>query len=146
MTDTAAPSTEQLVRVFLRIRSARSEAATEYKKKDDALKAQLSTVEMELLRRAQAEKVTGYTTKDGTTYISPEMHVSIADDQAFYDFVRETGDLEFFERRVTVAHVKEYMEEHEGEVPPGLNLFRENRMRVRASKKKGTADGNGSDD
>ena len=127
-------TTERLVKTFIRIRDARSKLAKEYAEQDEGMKASLKQVEIELLRRAQEDGVTGFKTKEGTTYTSEDMSVSIADDTVYFDFIRETGDLDFFERRVSVKHLKEYMNEHNGETPPGLNLFRELRMRVRAPK------------
>jgi hypothetical protein len=127
-------TTERLVKTFLRIRDARSKLAKDYQTEDEGLKSALKQVEIELLRRAQDEGVTGFKTNLGTTYTAEDMSVSIADDTAYFDFIRTTGDLDFFERRVSVKHLKEYMAEHKGETPPGLNLFRELRMRVRAPK------------
>jgi len=134
-------STDRLVKLFIKIRNARAAATREYEAKDTELKASLKLVEVELLRRAQESGVTGFAVNGvGTTYTNEEMHVSIGDDRAFFDFVRETGDLDFFERRVTVKHVKDYMETNKGELPPGLHIFRELRMRVRSDTKKGKAD------
>ena len=132
-------SVDRLVKVFIKIRNARSENTREYEAKDAELKASLKLVEVELLRRAQEQGVDGFTVSGvGTTYINEEMHVSIGDDRAFYDFVRETGDLDFFERRVTVKHVKEYMDSNADSLPPGLHVFRELRMRVRGASKSTT--------
>ena len=129
--------TDRLVKVFLKIRNARSALTREYEARDTELKAQLKLIEVELLRRAQDQGVDGFSVDDvGTAYTNEEMHVSVGDDTAFYNFVRETGDLDFFERRVTVKHVREYMEEHDGQLPPGLHVFRELRMRVRSATKK----------
>ena len=36
------------------------------------------------------------------------MLASIADEKAFFDFVLEQGDLDFFERRIKVTHINEY--------------------------------------
>jgi hypothetical protein len=130
--------TDRLVKVFLKIRTARSTLTREYEARDKELQAQLKLIEVELLRRSMEQGVDGFSIDGvGTTYTSEEWHTSIGDDKAFYDFIRTTGDLDFFERRVTVKHVKEYMEEHDGQLPPGLHVFREKRMRVRSATKKG---------
>ena len=98
---------------------------------DQAFKAALEAVEASLIAAAQAQGVTGFKTEAGTTYLDERMLTSIADDNAFFNFVREQGDLDFFERRVKVAHVKEWMEANGGHLPPGLNVFRELTMKVR---------------
>lgn len=137
------PRTDQLVRAFIKIRDARSELTRKFDADDDDLKQKQKMIEIELLRRAMAEKVEGFTTKDGTTYIAEEVHASIADDDAFYGHIAATGDYLFLERRPSLKHIKEYQSEHDGGIPPGIRLFRENRMRVRAkthSRDKGGAD------
>jgi hypothetical protein len=136
----AAPTTEALVRTFVRIRNARSELKEQYEGKDDQLKTDLRTVENELLRRAQEQGVKQFKTDDGTAYIGEEQHVSMADAEVFRSFVQEQGDLLFYEQRVSLGHVKEYMDANDGKLPPGVNFFRENRMRVRSNRKKGEAD------
>lgn len=127
--------TDRLVRTFIRIRAERSELTAAFTEKDDALKESLRTIEAELLARAQADGVKGFSTKDGTTYIAEEAHASVAMPDDFRAFVLDTGDLDFYEQRPSLKHIKEYQERHEGAVPPGIKLFRENRMRVRATKK-----------
>lgn len=57
----------------------------------------------------------------------------IADENAFFNFVLEQGDLDFFERRIKATHIKEWSVANEGKVPPGLNIFRELTMKVRRS-------------
>jgi hypothetical protein len=72
------------------------------------------------------------------------MHVSVADDNAFYNFLEDQENpYVFFENRPSLKTIKEYQRDHEGAIPPGIRVFRENRMRVLAGKK-GEAD-NGSD-
>jgi len=129
-------STDRLVRAFIKMRNARAELTREYEAKDAEVKASMKMIEVELLGRAQESGVTGFTCKGvGTTYTSEDMHSSIKDDKAFFDFVRETGDLDFFERRITNKHLREYMAEHKGELPPGIHVFRELRMRVTTQRK-----------
>lgn len=135
--------TDRLVRTFIRIRDERSALAAAYNEKDEALKANLRTIENELLARAQADGVKGFKTAEGTTYIAEDVHSSIAVPDDFREFVLSTGDLDFYEQRPSLKHIKEYQERHDGAVPPGIKLFRENRMRVRGAKKatnKGEAD------
>jgi hypothetical protein len=140
------PPVDRLISVFVKIRQARAELAKTYEEQDADLKAKLKTIEVELLRRAQEQGVDGFKTAKGTTYIQEEWHVSIENDEAFYGFLRETGDLEYLSRRVTLEPVKKYHKDHDGSLPPGLRVFRENRMHVRKSKKKGVVEDEVSDD
>ena len=129
------PETDKLVRVFIKMRSARSAIKEEYDAKDDKLKEDMKQIEIELLRRAQEQGVEGFTTADGTTYLSEDVHASIGDPDVFMNFLEEptTEDpYAFYEQRPSLKRIKEYQKDHEGAPPPGIRLFRENRMRVRA--------------
>lgn len=124
-----AADIDKLVRVFVKMRDAKAELAAQTK----AITEQQELIEAELLRRAIAENVTGFKTVHGTTYISEETSFSMADDRTFMDYVRETGSVDLLERRVSARNVKQFMEDHNGEVPPGLNWFKQSRMKIRRS-------------
>ena len=135
--------TKRLVSTFIRIRNERAALTAAFTEKDEALKADMRTLENELLARAQADGVKGFATASGTTYIAEDVHASVAMPDDFRAFVLDTGDLDFYEQRPSLKHIKEFQERHDGAAPPGIKLFREFRMRVRAAKKetvKGEAD------
>lgn len=131
----ASITVDNLTNVFVRIRDKRRELKRVFEAEDEVLKNKLKQVEIELLRRAQEEGVTGWKTPHGTSYMTEEQHTSIADPDGFMEFVLQTGDLLFYEQRPSLSHIREYQQAHDGELPPGVRMFRENRMRVRASKK-----------
>lgn len=122
---------EKRVEKYVKLRDARAEFNKVAEANDKAFKNTLEAIEKSLLATANEQGVTGFKTDHGTVYKEEAMHASIADENAFYDFVRTTGDLDFFERRIKIAHIKEFAEVNEGRTPPGLNIFREFTMRVR---------------
>ncbi len=129
-------TTDKLVATYIKIRDIKSAETKVWEERETKLNSDLKTIEMELLRRSQAEGVTGFKIKGvGTAYQKEVMKVTIADDAVFFNFVKESGDLEFFERRVKSTHVQEYMKEHEGSIPPGINIFKEIGMGVRRGDK-----------
>jgi len=139
-------TTDSLVRVFIKIRDKRSGLKRAFDVEDEELKAKQRKIENELLRRALEDKVEGFKTTAGTTYIKEDRHVSIADSDEFTAFVLSVGDLAFFEQRPSLGHISEYQKAHDGNLPPGVRMFRENRMRVRAATKKGETNVSRSDD
>lgn len=118
---------------YVKLRDERAANTKQYEVVDKIYKETLSAIENSLIKDAQAQGVTGFKTAAGTTYMEERMSTSIADEAAFFDFVRQQGDLDFFERRVKATHVKEWSVANDGAMPPGLNCFREMTMKVRRS-------------
>jgi len=138
--------TDRLVRAFINVRAKRGELKQAFEVEDTDLKTKQRRIENELLRRATENGLEGFKCAEGTTYISEEQHVSIADQDTFREFLTDTEDpFGFYEQRPSLGRIKEYQKAHDGDLPPGIRMFRENRMRVRATKKK-EAENDRSDD
>lgn len=130
--DLTGVQVNKLVQRYLDLRNAREALTRQYDKEYATFSGAMDVIETELLRRANEENVTGYRIEGlGTTYISQEMKCSIADDKALFDYIQQSGDLDLLQRRVSNAGVQAYMEANSGALPPGVNVFRQNRMKVR---------------
>lgn len=127
----ASAPIDKRVAKFVALRDARAKSNKDATNLDQAYKGALEAIENSLIADAQRQGVEGFKTDAGTTYLAEDVKVSIADEHAFFTFVKESGDLDFFERRVKSAHVKEWQEANGGVFPPGLNVFRELSMKVR---------------
>lgn len=127
---------DKLVKLFVKTRDAKAEVSREAERKDAEFKAIMLACQNQMLKLAQEQGVTGFKTPYGTTFTAVDTKISIADDAVFFSFVKAEGDLDFFERRVSSRHVEDYMKTHDGTAPPGLNIFRENVMRVRKAQEK----------
>ena len=133
MDGAAAQPVDKRVAKYVKIRDARAANTKQYEAIDKCYKDCLAAIENTLLATAQEVGTKSFKTDHGTAYIEERMQANIADDQVFFDFVRNSGDLDFFERRLKVGHIKEYSDANAGRVPPGLNIFRELSVKVRRS-------------
>jgi hypothetical protein len=129
-------SVEKRVKLFIKTRQAKSVAQKVFDDEKAQFEQIMDVCQNSMLRDADTQGVSGFTTPWGTTYAAEEKKFSIADDAAFYAFILQQCDLDFFERRVSSTHVQQYMEQSGGALPPGLNLFRERVMRVRKASEK----------
>lgn len=127
---------DTLVKIYVKIRDAKSAAKKEHDKIDADFNEKLATVSTELKARAQAEGVEGFKTEFGTVYLSETMKTSCADWGAFGKFLEDHDPLEFLEKRISSTAIKDYMKENEGQLPPGVNIFREIEARVRRAGEK----------
>ena len=142
-----AVTIDQLVDTFVKIRTARSALKAKFEEKDSEMEQQMRRIENELLRRASEETLTSFVTPHGTAYRREQQHASIGERDKFYEFLSTADDpFLYYEQRPSLARVKEYMKENDGNAPPGVHIFREFRMGIRKAKTKGQKDDDGSDD
>lgn len=127
---------DKLVKLYLKTREAKALAKRSFDEQAAQFDAIMDTCENTMLASCDATGDTGFTTPHGTTYTAETTKISLADDKAFFDFVKQKGDLDFFERRVATKHVQDYMKLNNGVAPPGLSIFRERVMRVRKASDK----------
>jgi hypothetical protein len=131
----------QLVRVFRKIRTKRKEIAKKFKAEDDGLKEKQDLIANNLLDFLNRTKQKAAPTPDGTAYRQKEMLPSCSDWDAFYKWIKKNDAFDFLHRRITVAAVVKFMDDHkdaEGEpmLPPGVRVNETWVIRVRAPGEK----------
>jgi hypothetical protein len=133
----AAMPVEKKVKLYVKTREAKSQGQKAWDVQEAQYKRLMEHIEHMLLKDADEKGVLGFKTEYGTTYTDETVKLSIADDTAFEAFLRtQEHPFLFFERRIAVGHVKNYMTATEGVLPPGLNAFRERVMRIRKATEK----------
>lgn len=125
----------KLVRTIIKIRDAIADVNTEYEARLKVLKDQKKEVEREVLRRLQERGATQTKTEYGTSFITEAVQFSIADEDAFGRFVLEQQDYEFYQKRPKAEHVQTYMKNNNGQLPPGLSVFRELEINTRIPRR-----------
>lgn len=124
---------DQIVRVYVKIRDARAAAAKEAKERDAELKDKLSKLEAVLLNHLNTTKADSVKTSEGTFYRQEDLIPTGSDWEAFYAWVKENDAFDALERRIKKTFIAEYIEAHDGEIPPGVSVYREHVVRVRRS-------------
>ena len=51
--------------------------------------------------------------------------------EAFYDWIKEHDAFDALERRIKRTFVSKYMDDNDGAIPPGVNVFRRYTVEVR---------------
>lgn len=122
-----------MTKAYVKIRDARTELKRDFEEKDSALKAKLERIEAEMLKFLQENNTDSVKTANGTFYRQEEITPTGSDWDALYRWISENDAFDALERRIKKGFVKEYMETHEGGVPPGVSVYREYVVRVRRS-------------
>lgn len=126
--DTAA-----VVRAYRAIRAKRSQIKKAYEAEDNDLKAKLERLEGAMLSHLNDTNSKSQGTDAGIFYKQEEITPSAADWPTIYKWIVENDAFEFLEKRITKTAVKQFMDDHDGSSPPGMNVHREFVVRVRKS-------------
>lgn len=126
---------ETLVKIFVKIRDAKK-AFTDAHEAEllQRFEQPLKQISTELKKRLQSRTNEGLKTSYGTVYLAETLKVSCQDWGIFYEWIKKNDALDFLEQRVKAGEIKTYMEKHDGELPPGVSVFRETEARIRKPK------------
>lgn len=115
----------------IKIRDARAQLKKNFELQDNDLKASQEKLEAVMLSHLNHHGMESVRTEAGTFYRQEDLIPSIADDTAFYGWIREHNAFDALERRVKKTFIKDFAEQHEGQLPPGINTHRQFVVRVR---------------
>ena len=116
-------SYDKLVRTYVKIRDARTALKQTFETEDKKLKDKLETLENFMLQHMNASGVESVKTPAGTAYRTETMVPTGSDLNAFYKWVRENNAFDFIFRRIKADSVKDYMDQNDGQVPPGVSVY-----------------------
>jgi hypothetical protein len=123
---------DELVKIYLTIRSERERIESEWEAKDKEFKEELALIEQSMLGVCNDTNATSIKTQYGTVIKKLNERFTLSDRENFNKFVMEQGIPELFEGRVHQTNFKQFMSEHEGDgLPPGVNVMREFAIQVR---------------
>jgi hypothetical protein len=123
----------KLVKTYIKIRDARAEKKKAFELEDGQLKEHLGKIEAVLLGHLNTTGGESVRTDEGTFYKQEEITPTGSDWDRLYAWVKEEDAFDALERRIKKTFIKEYMETHEGALPPGVSVHREYVVRVRRS-------------
>jgi hypothetical protein len=112
---------DQLVDQYVRLRDKLKEADDAHKKKTAAAREYLLMLNGKLLEQLAAVGGESVKTPHGTAYQSTKRSASIADGDAFREYVINNGEFDLVDWRANANAVDDYIKEH-GAVPPGVNF------------------------
>lgn len=125
-------SLDKVVQAYAAIRDARAAKRQQFDAEDAVMETdqhKLKALMLQLLNETGAKSIA---TDHGTAYRSEKIKVAAADWNVIYDWIREDPDrFEALEKRLKSTFVKQYMDDNDGAVPPGMNVHREYEITVR---------------
>lgn len=124
-------ATEKLVAEYLALRDLKAETTQRHKDELKQTEDQLEKLEAALLGTLQEMGVDSFKTGAGTVFTTKRLFASIADKAELSDYIRQTGQVELLQSRVSTEALKAFMDEHNGACPPGVKATHERTLSVR---------------
>jgi len=112
---------EALAAAHVKIRTAREVLKNEFDARDRILKDQLDVVNAAILDMCAELGQNGAPTNAGTIIRSVQTRYWTEDWEAMKQFIKEYDALDLFEKRLHQGNTAQFLEDHPGVVPIGLN-------------------------
>lgn len=122
----------ELVALYIQCRDEKASLKAEYDAKLAPIEEKMAKIEAKLLEVFEASGTDSVKTEHGTAYKSTRTTVSVADRDAFMDFVKEGDHWSMMEVRAAKTAVEQYKAAND-ELPPGLNWKAEVVVNIRRS-------------
>lgn len=126
---------DQVIEVHQRIKDARAALKQTFEQQDSELESQQQKLRAVILQHLNATGAQSIATAHGTAYRREVLKPSASDWTAIWDWMKQNDGFEIMERRLKAGFVKEYMEQHNGALPPGVSAHYEYEVSVRRPTK-----------
>jgi len=123
---------DELVKVYLTIRSAREKMRAEWEGEDRALEDEMKILEQNFMVTCNESNAKSIRTNNGTVIRKLNERFTVVDGESFRKFVLENEAVELLETRIHQGNFKEFIKERQDDgLPPGVNAMREFTIVVR---------------
>ncbi len=132
MSETTDLNLDDLVKIYLTIRTEREKLKSSWEVKDGELEQEMKLLEQTMLTVCNDTNASSIRTESGTVIRSLKERFTTNDWDNFKKFVLDNEAIDLLERRTHQGNFKEFMAEHKDEgLPPGVNVMREFTIVVR---------------
>jgi hypothetical protein len=121
------------VGIYVKLRDKKAQLKAEYQDTIAPIQEKMDKLEAKFLEIMNTTGVDSLKTEHGTAYSSTRTSASVADKDAFFNFVKENNEWPLMEVRASSTAVKQFAEANEGELPPGINYNVERTINIRRS-------------
>ena len=123
---------DELVKIYLTIRSARERMMAEWKAQDKTLEDEMKVLEQTFMVTCNESNAKSIRTNNGTVIRKLNERFTVADGESWRKFVLENEAVDLMEARIHQGNFKEFIKERKDEgLPPGVNVMREFTIVVR---------------
>lgn len=128
----------KLIRIYIKMRDVKKEITDRHKDELADITGKMNTISTELKKRILATGGDGIKSKEfGTASITETIKAGCSDWGEFTRFLKENehDPLIFLSKSLKSEAIKQYMDDNEGNLPPGVNIFKESKVSIRKPSK-----------
>ena len=122
----------EAVSLYISLRDKKAELKAELEAQVRPIQEKMDKLEIKLLEAFESTGVDSVRTEFGTAYKSVRTTASVADRDAFIEFVKSRGEWSLLEVRAAKTAVEEYRAAND-DLPPGVNMREERVVNIRRS-------------
>jgi hypothetical protein len=125
------PTTDKLVKAYIKMRNARSQLKEQYEAEDAKIKEQMGVLEQHFLELCKTTGASSIRTTVGTIIRGVESRYWTSDWESMHSFIRENDALDLLERRIAQKAMGEFIKNNPDKLPKGLNVNSEYKVTIR---------------
>lgn len=123
----------EAVSLYIQLRDKKAEMKAEFDASIAPLNEKMDKLEAKLLDVFNKTGMDSVKTENGTAYTAVRTTASIADREAFMDFVKANEEWSLLEVRASKTAIEQFRDSNNDELPPGVNIRSERVVNIRRS-------------
>lgn len=121
------------VSLYIQLRDKKAQMKADFEAQVAPLQEKMDKLEAKLLEVFNQTGMDSVKTPHGTAYATVRTTASIADRDAFMDFVKAKEEWSLLEVRASKSAVEQYRSANDDRLPPGINIREERVVNIRRS-------------
>jgi phage host-nuclease inhibitor protein Gam len=123
----------EAVSLYIQLRDKKAEMKAEFDASIAPLNDKMDKLEAKLLDVFNKTGMDSVKTENGTAYTAVRTTASIADREAFMEFVKANEEWSLLEVRASKTAIEQFRDSNNDELPPGVNIRSERVVNIRRS-------------
>lgn len=123
----------EAVAVYIKLRDQKAQMKADFEAQVAPIQDKMDKLEGKLLEVFNQTGMDSVKTEFGTAYATVRTTASIADRDAFMEFVKAKEEWSLLEVRVSKTAVEQFRASNDDELPPGVNIREERVVNIRRS-------------
>lgn len=123
----------EAVTLYIQLRDKKAQMKSEFEASVAPINEKMEKLEAKLLDVFNKTGMDSVKTEHGTAYTAVRTTASVADREAFMEFVKANEEWSLIEVRAAKTAIEQFRDNNDNELPPGINIRSERVVNIRRS-------------